>query len=115
MLTLLKILRRSLLLAVGLLAADVAAGYLLTYLRFSFVETFGDLMLGEIALLFIAAGILDLGFSVGVAQFRKAFLESKQGYSSARHKEFERRAAVLLLAGLTLFAVLVFVAVYELR
>ena len=113
MLSFLNMLRRSLLLVAGLLAVDTVAGYLLTFLKYTFIEAMGDIMLVEVAALFILAGLLDFASSIGVTQFRKTFLASKQGYSSLKHKESERKALVFFLAGLILFLMLAVSAIYE--
>jgi hypothetical protein len=112
MLTLLAILGRSLKFAGGLLAADFIMAYTMTFLNYRFVETMGDFMLLEVAILFILAGLLDFSSSIGATQFRKTLLHSKQEYSSVRHKEVERKAAVFFLGGLIIFLVLVIFALY---
>jgi hypothetical protein len=112
MLTFLVILGKSLRIAGVLLSADYVLAYVLTFLGYSFVETIGDFMLLEAAILFILAGLLDFSSSIGATQFRKTLLHSKQEYSSLRHKEVERRAAVFFLGGLVIFVVLVIFALY---
>jgi hypothetical protein len=112
MLTFLAILGRSLRIAAALLAVDSILAYVLTLLTYSFVETMGDLMLFEVAILFILAGLLDFSSSIGAAQFRKTILHSKLEYSSVTHKEVERKAAVFFLGGLIIFLVLVLFAIF---
>ncbi|HUK51435.1 MAG TPA: hypothetical protein VLV18_10390 [Terriglobales bacterium] len=107
MLSFLRVLRNSLLLAVTLIACDALTTYLLASLHFAFVEIMGDLMLVQVAALFIGAGLIDFSTSIGAAQFRKMTLRSGKDFSSAKHKESDRRASVLLLAGLVMFAILV--------
>jgi hypothetical protein len=114
MLSFLTIIRRSLLVVVIALAADGAIAYLLTLVQYAFAETMGDLMLVEAAALFILAGLIDFSTSIGATQFRKTVLASKQDYSPFKHKEYERRALIFLIAGLILLGMLVFVAVYPL-
>ncbi len=113
MLMLLRILRSSLQLAAALLAVDGGIAYVLTLFHYAIVESLGDLMLAEVAVLFILAGVLDFASSIGVAQFRKTFLASKQGYSSSKHKASHRNASVLLVAGFILLAILIVASVYE--
>jgi hypothetical protein len=103
---------KSMRIAVVLLAADYVLAYVLTFLSYSFVGTLGDFMLLEVAILFILAGLLDFSSSIGAIQFRKTLLHSKQEYSSLKHKEVERRAAVFFLGGLVIFVVLVIFALY---
>jgi len=113
MLTLLTVLGRSARLALVLLFADGLAAYGLTFLGFHFIEVIGDLMLIEVAILFMLAGLLDFFTSIGAAQLRKILLGSKQGYSSSRHKEAEKKALVYFLGGLIIFLILIVFALYE--
>ncbi len=110
MLTFLRILLRSLELAAVLLVADGSAAYFSTSFGFALIEILGDLMLVEVGVLFVIAGLIDFASSIAVAQFRKTVLHSKQGYSSSRHKESEQRASVSLLTGLILFVLLIIAA-----
>ena len=100
--------------AFGLLVSDAVVAYLLSLLRYSFTEAIGDFVLIEIAALFILAGLLDFGSSIGVAQFKKVILDSKEDYSSTKHKDVERKALVFLLAGIILFIALTVLALYNL-
>jgi hypothetical protein len=111
---LLRVLRSSLQLTLVLLAVDGGVAYVLTIFHYTLVESLGDLMLAEVAVLFILAGVLDFASSIGVAQFRKTFLGSKQGYSSSKHKSSLRSASILLVAGLMLLAILIVAAVFRL-
>jgi hypothetical protein len=111
MLTFLRIIGRSLLIAAGAMIADGLVAYGTVLLGFSFVEIIGDLMLVEVAILFLVAGLVDFGSSVAAVQFRKTVLGSRQEYSQSAHKEAERRAAVLVLAGVFMFVILMAVAV----
>jgi hypothetical protein len=113
MLMLLRVLRSSLQLTLVLLAVDGGVAYVLTILHYTLVESLGDLMLAEVAVLFILAGVLDFASSIGVAQFRKTFLGSKQGYSSSKHKASHQSASVLLITGLILLAILIVATVYD--
>ena len=113
MLTLPTVLGRSVRLALILLVADGLAAYGLTFLSFRFIEIMGDLMLIEVAILFVLAGLLDVGTSIGAAQFRKTILGSKEGYSSSKHKDAERTALLYFLGGMILFLILIVFAIYE--
>jgi hypothetical protein len=111
MLTFLRIIGRSLLIAAGAMLGDGLIAYRMVLFGFSFVEIMGDLMLVEVAMLFLVAGLIDFASSVGAVQFRKTVLGSKQEYSQSAHKEAEKRAAVLVLAGVFMFVILMAVAV----
>ncbi|HXZ91184.1 MAG TPA: hypothetical protein VEG61_08985 [Candidatus Dormibacteraeota bacterium] len=113
MLTLLSVLGRSVRLALALVVVDGLAAYGLTFLSYRFIEVVGDLMLVEVALLFLLAGLLDFFTSIGAAQFRKTFLGSKQGYSSSKHKEAEKKAVVFFLGGLIIFLMLIILSRYS--
>jgi hypothetical protein len=113
MLNFLGILRRAILLAAAIIAVDGLVAYLLSFLNFAFVEMFGDLILVEVATMFILAGLIDFASSVGVAQFRKSFMSAPDGYSALKHKESARRASVLVLAGLILFVLLIAGAIFR--
>ena len=111
MLTFPKIVGRSLLIATGAIVADglVSLGGVL--FGFNFIEIIGDLMLVEVAVLFLIAGLIEFSSSVGAAHFRKVILGSKHEYDQAAHKQAGRRALVLVLAGAFMFLVLIVVAV----
>jgi hypothetical protein len=111
MLTFPKILARALLITAGAILCDAFASYGTSFLGFSFVEVMGDLMLVEVAILFLVAGIVDFSSSVGAAHLRQAVLGSKQEYSAFAHKEAERKAVVLVLAGAFMFLILVVIGV----
>jgi uncharacterized membrane protein len=113
MLSFLKIIRRSLELCAALVLVDGIAAFLLNFLNYAFLESIGDLMLVEVALLFILAGLMDFASSIGGTQFRKLILSSKEDYSPSKHKETERRASVFFLAGAILLLILIATAVYE--
>lgn len=112
MLTFLTILGRSLRIAGGLLVADGLVAYVLTFLSYPFIETIGDIILIEVAILFIMAGVLDFSSSIGAVQFRKTILGSKQEYSSSAHKEAEKKASLFFLGGVILLLMLVALALY---
>jgi hypothetical protein len=107
MLTFPTILSRSIRLAGGLLVADFLAAYGLTLLSYTFIEIMGDLMLVEVAVLFIVAGLVDFSSSVGAAQFRKVIVGAKKDYSPSAHKEAQKKAGVFFLSGLIIFLILV--------
>ncbi|MGA3109350.1 MAG: hypothetical protein ABSD99_07815 [Candidatus Bathyarchaeia archaeon] len=112
MLTFPTILGRSLRIVGGLLLADGLAAYGLTFLSYRFIDTLGDSMLIEVAVLFILAGLLDFSSSIGAVEFRKTILGSKQEYSSSTHKEAERKATVFFLGGVILLLMLIVMALY---
>ena len=112
MLTFSEILRRSILLDMVLLAIDGVAAFFALF-KYPFVESIGDMMLVEVAILFVLAGLMDFGSSIGMAQFKKVFSSSKESYSASKRKDSERRALVFLFAGLILFLILIAAAIYE--
>ena len=111
MLTFRRIIGRSLLIATGATLGDGSVAYGMTFFGFSFVEIIGDLMLVQVAIFFLVAGLIDFSSSIGGAQFRKTVMGSKQDYSQSAHKDAGRRAVVLVLAGVFMFVVLLVVAV----
>jgi len=110
MLTFPRILLRSLLVAAGAILSDGLVSFLLASFGVSFIETMGDLMLVEIAGLFLVAGIVEFSYSIGGAGLRKTVLGSKDEFSRSAHIEAGRKALVLILAGIFLFVVLIAVA-----
>ena len=113
MLTFLTILKRAILFVAAMLAGDSIVSFMLYSLKLAFAETFGDLILVEVAIFFILAGVIDFASSVGVTQFRKSYLGREQGYSPSEHKESERRASVFLVAGLILFFLLILAVICQ--
>jgi len=97
----------------GIIAVDVLVTYLISFYGLSFIELVGDLMLIEVAFLFIAAGLIDFSSSIGGAQLRKVILGSKEGYSRSAHKEAEKRASIFFLTGLIIFMLLVVIAAID--
>jgi hypothetical protein len=75
------------------------------------IDIFGDVLLMEIAALFLVAGIMDFGSSLGFIQFRKTMSSSKESFSAERRKTIERRALVFVVSGLTLLVILLLLAV----
>ena len=110
------VLRRSLITAALLLIGDFAVALLpfSTIVDVSPIGVAGDLMLAEVALFFIVAGILDSASSVGMVQFRKTFLSSKEEYSPEKRKQRERTAMVFLFTGMMLLVAMVLLTVYDL-
>ena len=74
------------------------------------MELFGDLLLVETSLLFLLAGVVDFGSSLGFAQFRKLIAGSKEAFTLKLRKEAERRALIFVASGATLFIIMVFLA-----
>jgi hypothetical protein len=118
MLTYVEVLRRSLKSACLLLAADAIISFLPFWTRIdlSRIGVVGDLLLVEVAGLFIGAGILDITSSVGMAGFRKLFSLDRMNteYSPAKRREAERHAMVFLLTGSLLLVAMILLATYDL-
>ena len=117
MLTYTQVLYRSLKISAILLVVDWIGVFLFRSHIYPY-EFFGDLLLIETAALFLVAGILDLGSSVGFAGFRKLFFTqtrraSEESFSASKRKDTERRALVLVVSGSTLFVILVLLAVFS--
>jgi hypothetical protein len=115
MLTYAQVIRRSMKYAGILLAGDVAVALLpfFTWIESSRIGMIGDLLLVEVAVLFIMAGILDISSSGGMTGFRKLF-SSNIEYSAVKRKESERHAMVFLIAGSLLLAAMIALATYDL-
>jgi len=111
MLTFLAIFIKSVRNAGGIIAVDVLVTYVISFYGLSFIELVGDLMLVEVALLFIAAGLIDFSSSIGGVQLRKVIMGSKEGYSRSAHKEAEKRASLFFLTGLIIFLLLIVIAI----
>jgi hypothetical protein len=79
----------------------------------SAIGVIGDLLLVEVAALFIIAGILDFVSSVGMTQFRKVLLSSKDDYSPDKRRQTERAAMVYLFAGIILLFAMILLMVYD--
>jgi len=114
MLSYLDVVRRSLKSACVLLAADAGIAFLPFWSRidFSRVGVVGDLLLVEVAALFVGAGILDISSSVGMAGLRK-LLSLDVEYSPAKRKKVERNAMVFLLTGFLLFVAMILLATWD--
>jgi hypothetical protein len=93
-----------------LLLIDCLASLLLHNYAYP-TDVLGDILLIEAAGLFLAAGVMDFGSSLGFVQFRKTMSSSKEHFSSERRKVIERRALVLVLSGSTLLMVLILLAI----
>ena len=116
LLTYAAILKSSLKIVGALVLIDVVVALvpLSSMIDISAIGVMGDLMLIEVAALFIIAGILDFASSIGMAQFRKTFLSSKEDYSPEKRKEKERNAMTFVFAGLLLLAFMIVLMVYDL-
>jgi hypothetical protein len=114
MLTYADVFRRSLIFATVLFTADLFVALLpiSTRIDFSFAGVVGDLLLTEVAVLFLAAGVLDFSSSFAMTAFRK-LLSSNVDRSLDRRKESERNALVFLMAGLLLLVVLSSLSIYD--
>jgi hypothetical protein len=73
----------------------------------------GDLLLIEVAALFIIAGVLDFASSIGMTQFRKVLLSSKEDYSPDKRRQTERTAMVYLVAGVILLFAMILLMIYD--
>jgi hypothetical protein len=106
--------RRSVKYAGMLLAGDVVVAFLpfFAWIDSSPIGAIGDLLLVEVAVLFIGAGFLDISSSAGMTGFRKLF-SSNVEYSPTKRKEAERHAIVLLVTGLFLLAAMIVLATYD--
>jgi uncharacterized membrane protein len=107
-----RILRKALLLVVLITLADAAAAYGLTIIGYSFAGVFGDILLAEIAVLFILAFLMDFANSTRMRQFRRALQISDEKGSMSANKETQQRAILTLTIGLVLFMVLVALGIY---
>ena len=76
-LTFSQIVLSSLKMSGAFLVIDLLASYLLRIYVYP-IETLGDLMLFEAAALFLIAGIIDFGSSLGFIQFKKVLASSKR-------------------------------------
>ena len=105
--------RRSLKFSALIGGVDLVAALVSGLDGFSPSETLGDLLLVEVAVLFILAGILDVGSSIGMAQLRRVVLASKEDFSSQNRKLAERRVMIVLFTGLILLTVMILLAVVD--
>lgn len=115
MLTHTEVVKRSVKYAGLLLVLDVAAS-LTPFFRWidtSSLGMLGNLLLVEVAVLFITAGILDISSSAGMTGLRKLFSTNVE-YSTVNRKDSERHALVFLFAALPLLAVMILLAAYDL-
>lgn len=109
-----RIVRRSVRVCVLLVAVDLVVALLAMIIGRSPANAFGDLLLLEVAALFLAAGLLDLSSSVGMGQFRRAVMASKEESSPSKRRESEQHTLVFFVAGSILFAVTVLLTIRDL-
>ena len=116
MLTYAAILKKSLKIAGALLVVDSVIALLpfSVLVDISPIGVLGDLMLIEVAVFFLIAGILDFASSIGMAQFRKTFFSSKEDYSPEKRKEKEQTAMIFLFTGLVLLGFMIVLMAYDL-
>jgi hypothetical protein len=114
MLTYADVFRQSLKYSGILLAVDLAVAFMpfSSWIDSSRIGTVGDLILVEVAALFIMAGILDISSSVGMVGFRKLF-SSNVEFSLAKRREAERHAMVFLICGFLLLVAMIVLAIYD--
>ena len=103
---------RSLKISTILLLIDILIAFLVRAVVYP-LETFGDLLLIEIAVLFLLAGFVDFGASVAVVEFRKSVFGSSETFSAEKRKASERRAASLVGSGIILLVILIILAVFR--
>jgi len=111
MLTFPRILARALFIVALATVSDGCVSYGLSLFGFSFAEIIGDLMLVEVAVLFLISGLIEFSSSIGAAHLRRAVFGSKLEYSASSHRRAERRALVSVLAGSFLFLILITIGV----
>jgi hypothetical protein len=106
---------RSLKIGAALFITDVVVAFLpfSKMIDMSPIGVIGDLLLVEVAALFIIAGVLDFSSSIGMTQFRRVFLSSKEEYSPDKRRQTERTAMVYLFAGLILLSAMVLLMIYD--
>ncbi len=92
-------------------AAGLAADSLL--LGRNMFHYFTLLTLAEAALLFLLAGVLDIGGSLSFSKLRDHMAKTEKGWSMQEHRRAQSRAAPLIVTGVILF-VLSFVLAYPL-
>ena len=109
MLTYTQVLRRSIKISITLLFINALSAFLIRSV-IDPLETFGDMLMVETALLFLFAGIVDFGTSVAIVQFRKTVFNSKETFSAQKRKESEKRAIALVSSGISLLAILITLA-----
>jgi hypothetical protein len=110
-----EVFRRSLKYASVLVAADVGVALLplFKWVEASSAGVLGDLLLVEVAIAFIVAGILDISSSAGMTGFKRLF-SSDVEYSSIKREEAERHAMVFVVTGLFLLAAMIVLAILDL-
>lgn len=113
MLTYTQVLLRSLKVSTILLLINVLTAFLIRGI-IDPLETFGDMLLVETALLFLFAGIVDFGTSIAIIQFRKSLFNTKETYSAEKRKEAEKRAVALVGSGMNLLVILIILAIIKL-
>ncbi len=81
---------------------------------FSLRSAFGDLLMLEAAICFVTGGILDFVSSAGAVQLRRLMFREKELPLPAKPGQNERRALVLVIAGIILLLAMVSLVVYDL-
>ena len=107
--------RRSVTYAGALVAVDVTVALLpfFNWIDASSTAVLGDLLLFEVAILFIIAGIIDVSTSAGMTGFRKLFSSSVE-YSTVKRREAERHVMVFIVTGVFLLAAIIVLAIFDL-
>lgn len=107
--------RRSVTCASALVAVDVTVALLpfFSWIDVSSAAVLGDLLLFEVAMLFMVAGVIDISSSAGMTGFRKLFSSSVE-YSTVKRREAERHVVVFILTGVFLLAAMIVLAIFDL-
>ena len=111
MLTFPRVICRAAVIAGVAVMGDIAISFGLTLVGKSFVETVGDLMLIEAAILFLLGGLVEFSSSIGGMNIRKLVLGKREN-SQSSNREAGRRALVLVLAAAFIFIILLVAAFF---
>jgi hypothetical protein len=95
------------------LLADIGLSMMLTILGFSLLGFLGDLLLIETGLFAISGGFLEFSQSKGAYEIRRVIFQTKDRFSTAKHKEASRSATVLFSTALALFLFLILLVLFE--
>jgi hypothetical protein len=96
------------------MCGNLAVAFLASLIGFAPIGAFGDILLVEVAALFIIAGLFDLGSSIGTTQFKKVVLSSKEEFSPGKRDKAEQHTIVLFIAGSILFVGTILLALFDL-
>ena|GEM_PF-6782093 len=105
--------RKGLLVAAGVLIADLAISELLSLMGIPPIHVLGDLLLLEVAVLAILGGVVEFSGSIGAYEFRQLLFRAKEELPTTRHKDASKKALVPFCAALALFLVLAVLTLWE--